>query len=137
MTTPLHVLVLDDSEDDVVLLLRELRRSGFDPTWECHETAGALAAALDREHWDLILSDYHMPSFSAVAVLQLVRDHGADVPVIVVSGDLRDDTIAAALAAGAREYVFKDDLAKLGLAIRRELGRVPHPPIRKRLEPRP
>ncbi len=121
MSTRLRVLLLDDSEDDVLLLLRELRRSGFDPIWERHESAVALAAALAHEDWDIILSDYHMPSFTALAVLELVRESGVDVPVIVVSGELADDTVASALAAGARAYIFKHDLAELGLAVRREL----------------
>ncbi len=82
----------------------------------------------------MILSDYHMPSFSAVAVLQLVRDHGVDVPVIVVSGELGDEAIASALAAGAREYIFKDDLARLGWVVRRELGRVARRALRQQPE---
>ncbi len=123
LVTPLRVLLLDDSEDDAMLLLRELRRSGFDLIWERHDSADALVAALERGNWDMILSDYHMPSFSAVAVLQLVREHGVDVPVIVVSGEVGDDTIASALAAGARAYISKDDLAKVGMAVRCELGR--------------
>ncbi len=130
----MRILLLDDSEDDVLLLLRELRRSGFAPIWERYESADALAKALEREQWDMILSDYHMPSFDALGVLQLVRDHGVDVPVIVVSGELSDEARASALAAGARAYIFKDDLTKLGWVIRGELGRVARRALRKQPE---
>jgi CheY-like chemotaxis protein len=123
MSIPLRVLLVEDSEDDATLLLRELRRSGFEPTWERHEDAAALTAALARQAWDIILCDYHMPAFSALAALELLQDLGLDLPVIVVSGEVGDEFALSALQAGARDYVCKDDLGSLGAVVLRELGR--------------
>jgi CheY-like chemotaxis protein len=121
MSIPIRVLLLEDSEDDATLLLRELRRSGFEPIWEHHEEAAGLTAALDRHAWDIILCDYHMPAFSALAALKLLQDLGLDLPVIVVSGEVGDEFVLSALRAGARAYIVKDDLRDLGAAVLREL----------------
>lgn len=104
------------------MLLRELRRSGFEPTWERHENSAALTAALARQAWDIILCDYDMPAFSALAALKLLQDLGLDLPVIVVSGEGGDEFALFALQAGARDYVCKDDLGSLGAVVLRELG---------------
>jgi CheY-like chemotaxis protein len=64
MSTPLRVLVVEDSEDDAALLLRELRRGGYDVTHERVDTASGMSAALDRQAWDLVVSDHSMPHFS-------------------------------------------------------------------------
>lgn len=123
MTIPLRVLLLEDSEDDATLLLRALRRSGFEVVWERHQTAAGLVAAVKREPWDFIFSDYHMPAFSALAALKLVDELGLDLPVIVVSGERAEEYALSALQAGARNYILKDDLTNLGPAVMRELGR--------------
>ena len=101
--------------------MRELRRGGFDPTFERVETREAMAAALEREPWDLIISDYSMPTFDAPRALALVRDRGLDVPVIIVSGTIGEETAVEALRAGASDFIVKDRLARLVPAIEREL----------------
>lgn len=121
MSIILRVLLLEDSEDDAILMLRALRRGGFEPIWERHETAAAMTEALRRQRWDIILCDYYMPTFSALAALRLLKECGIDVPVIVVSGERFEEIGRCVLAAGARDYVFKEHLESLGGVVTREL----------------
>ncbi len=123
MSTPLHVLFVEDSEDDVVQLVRELRRGGYSPTYERVETAEAMTAALEqRGDWELIISDYKMPHFSAEAALDLIHRTGRDLPFIMVSGVVGEDEAVAAMRAGAHDYIMKSNLARLVPAIERELS---------------
>jgi signal transduction histidine kinase/DNA-binding response OmpR family regulator len=121
MSTSLRVLIVEDSEDDALLLVRALRRGGYDPTFERVETAAAMKAALDQQTWDVVISDYAMPHFSALAALTLLKESGLDLPFIIVSGAIGEETAVAAMRAGAHDYVMKDDLARLGPAVQREL----------------
>ncbi len=119
--TPLRVLIVEDSEDDVLLLLRELRRGGYAPSHGRVDTAASMEAALEEE-WDLVISDHSMPAFSSSAALELLRRAGdADLPFIIVSGRIGEDTAVAAMKAGAHDYIMKDNLARLNSAIEREL----------------
>ena len=119
--TPLRVLMVDDSEDDALLLFRELRCGGYAPSWERVDTAEALAAALAAGAWELVLCDYAMPRFSGPAALRLIRERAPDLPVIVVSGQVGEDYTVAAIKAGAQDYVMKSNLARLVPAIERAL----------------
>ena len=121
MKRPLHVLVIEDSEDDAALLEIELSRAGYAP--ECHrvETPEALSAALERRGWDLVIADYHLPRFDGLAALGMVKETGLDLPFIIVSGYITDETAVAAMKAGAHDYVMKDNLARLAQAVEREL----------------
>jgi len=121
MGKPLRVLLVEDSEDDVALLLGELTRGGFEPAHACVDTPAAMSAALAREPWDIILSDYSMPHFSAPAALALLKDSGLDIPFIIVSGTVGEDLMTAAMNAGANDYVRHENLARLVPAIDREL----------------
>jgi PAS domain S-box-containing protein len=122
MGAPLRVLLVEDSEDDALLLLRVLRRGGFDPTWERVDTAAAMEAALDGRGWDLVISDHGMPAFDSSAALELLRRKGfVDLPFIIVSGQIGEDAAVAAMKAGAHDYLMKDNLARLNSAIEREL----------------
>src|SRR5688572_25417147 len=122
MGIPLSVLLVEDSENDALLLLRTLRRGGYDPTWERVETAAAMEAALDGRSWDLIISDHSMPAFSSLAALGLLRRKGfVDLPFIIVSGRIGEDAAVSAMKAGAQDYLMKDNLARLNSAIEREL----------------
>jgi len=85
------------------------------------ETPEALSAALDRQAWDLVIADYVMPRFNGFAAMAQVKDKGLDLPFIIVSGHISDDTAVAAMKAGAHDYVMKDNLARLGPAVQREL----------------
>ena len=122
MDAPLKVLLVEDSEDDALLLVRRLRRGGYDPTWERVDTASAMEAALDGRSWDLVISDHSMPAFSSSAALELLRRKGfVDLPFIIVSGQIGEDAAVAAMKAGAHDYLMKDDLGRLNSAIEREL----------------
>jgi len=121
MSTPLHVLIVEDSEDDTLLLVRALRRGGYDLTFERVETAAAMSAALDQQTWDIIISDYAMPYFSAPAALTLLKESGLDLPFIIVSGAVGEETAVEAMRAGAHDYIQKGNLARLIPAIEREL----------------
>src|ERR687898_2624661 len=122
MGMPLKVLLVEDSEDDALLLMRMLRRGGYDPAWERVDTAAAMEAALDGHSWDLVISDHSMPAFSSSAALGLLRRKGfVDLPFIIVSGQIGEDAAVAAMKAGAHDYLMKDNLARLNSAIEREL----------------
>lgn len=117
----LHVLIVDDSENDALLLVYELKRGGFAPIVERVETAEAMEAALSNKKWDVVLCDYHMPRFSAFEALEILKKQGIDIPFIIVSGAVGEETAVAAMKAGAHDYIMKDNLTRLVAAIEREL----------------
>src|SRR5256886_9440122 len=121
MGKPLRVLMVEDSEDDARLMLRELRGAGYDVPHERVHTAAALEAALDRHPWDLVIVDYSMPHFSGTAALAILRERGLDIPYICVSGTITEELAVAAMKAGANDYVTKGQLKRLLPAIQREL----------------
>jgi two-component system cell cycle sensor histidine kinase/response regulator CckA len=118
----LNVLVVDDSADDAEILVRELRRSGREISAERVFDPASMSASLRRHPWDLVLSDWTMPSFSGAAALELVKSAGVDVPFIIVSGTVTEDLAIKAMQSGARDWVLKDKLARLLPAVERELG---------------
>jgi len=117
----LKTLIVEDYENDALLLELELQRAGYEPVCERVETAAAMAAALQRGAWDLIVADYLLPHFSGLDALALVKEKGLDLPFIIVSGNITDDTAVAAMKAGAHDYVMKNNLSRLGPAVEREL----------------
>jgi diguanylate cyclase (GGDEF)-like protein len=119
--TPLRVLIVEDSEADTELLRRELMRAGYDPACERVETADAMGAALDRQDWDIVISDYTMPRFNGLEALQLVQQRKLDIPFIIVSGTIGEDRAVAAMKAGAHDYIMKGNYARLLPAVEREL----------------
>ena len=122
MGVTLRVLLVEDYEDDALILLRELRRGGYEPLSERVDTAEAMETALDEREWDLVIADHSMPAFSSLAALELLRSKGfADLPFIIVSGHIGEDVAVAAMKAGAQDYIMKDNLARLNTAIEREL----------------
>jgi two-component system cell cycle sensor histidine kinase/response regulator CckA len=130
----LRVLIAEDSEDDALLLIRELQRGGYDPEYVRVATADAMTAALDRQAWDLVLSDHSMPHFSGMAALALLRDRGLDVPFISVSGTSSEQEAVVAMKAGANDYVAKGRLNRLLPAIERELREAKGREARRALE---
>jgi signal transduction histidine kinase len=122
VSKPLRALVVEDSEQDAALLVLELRRGGYDLSFERVETAEAMQAALDSQTWDVVLSDYSMPRFSAPAALALVRGRDLDLPFIIISGTVGEETAVASLRAGAHDFLLKGSLARLLPAIEREMG---------------
>ena len=121
MDKPICVLIVDDSEDDGLLLVRNLKNGGFSPSYEQLDTAEAMSKALDNQTWDVILCDNSMPTFDASSALELYKDKGLDLPFIIVSGTIADETAVAAMKAGAHDYIMKGNLARLSSAIDREL----------------
>jgi len=117
----LRVLIIEDSEDDVLLVLRQLRKGGYDPEYERVETAEPMEKALREKSWDVVLCDYKLPHFSGFEALALFNKSGLDIPFIIVSGTIGEETAVAAMRAGARDYVMKDKLSRIAPAIAREL----------------
>ena len=134
MSTPLRVLIVEDSEEDAILTLRALSRSGYEPTFERVETAEAMGLALRSKTWDVVLADHNMPSFDSLNALMLVKRRGLDIPFIIVSGTIGEDTAVAAMRAGAHDYIMKDKLARLGPAVERELAEAEERRARRRAE---
>jgi diguanylate cyclase (GGDEF)-like protein/PAS domain S-box-containing protein len=118
---PLRVLIVEDSEDDAELLLIELRRAGYDPRFRMVQTRDGMIAALDEQEWDMVVSDYNMPHFSALGALDVMHDRNLDLPFIILSGAIGEETAVAAMKAGAHDYVMKGHVARLLPAIEREL----------------
>jgi putative nucleotidyltransferase with HDIG domain len=121
MGKPLRVLIVEDSEDDSLLLVRELKRAGYEVTAERVETADAMATALGEQTWDIVISDYSMPHFTGLYALRVLQNSGLDIPFIIVSGAVGEDTAVEAMKAGAHDFVMKSNLARLAPAIEREL----------------
>jgi signal transduction histidine kinase len=121
LSKPLRVLLVEDSEDDAALLLRELRHVGFKPASRRVETAKALAATLAEGSWELVLCDYTLPELDAPAALKILQESGHDIPFIIVSGTIGEEKAVESMRAGAHDFVLKDRLARLGPAVEREL----------------
>jgi len=121
MTPPLRVLMVEDSPEDADLVLVALRRGGFQVASTRVASAQAMAAALQEQSWDLVLSDYRMPGFGGMAALRLLQDTGLDIPFILISGAIGEEEAVAALKAGAHGYVLKNNLVRLCLEVDHEL----------------
>lgn len=117
----LNVLMVEDSEVDALLLVKELQRGGYDPVFERVETREETAAALGRQEWDVVLADYNLPHFSGADALELVKEIGLDVPFLIVSGTIGEETAVQAIKAGAHDYIMKDRLGRLVSAVERAL----------------
>ncbi|GAW68313.1 histidine kinase [Geoanaerobacter pelophilus] len=121
MSEELRVLLVEDSEEDSLLLIRELRRGGYELAHMRVETAESMRRALQDGEWDVVLSDYRMPSFDAPGALQVLHDSGQDIPFIIVSGKIGEDLAVAAMKSGASDYLMKGNLARLVPVMEREL----------------
>jgi two-component system, cell cycle sensor histidine kinase and response regulator CckA len=134
MSVPLRVLMIEDSEDDAALLVRELRRGGYDVNHERVDTPAGMSSALNKEKWDLVISDHSMPHFSGAAALKLLRQTESELPFIFVSGTMGEEAAVAALKDGAQDYVMKTNLTRLVPAVQRGLRELEERRERKRLE---
>lgn len=121
MKIPLKLLIIEDSEDDVELLLRELKKNNFDVVYDQIQSRPAMIEALNKTSWDIIISDYELPLFSGVKALEVYKELNLDIPFIVVSGNIGETTAVEMMRAGAHDYLMKDKLTRLIPAINREL----------------
>ncbi|HTD88452.1 MAG TPA: response regulator, partial [Candidatus Binatia bacterium] len=113
--------MIEDSEDDAILLLRTLKKFGYEFVQERVDTPQAMRIALDTASWDIIVSDYVIPGFGGLEALKIVQERHLDIPFIIVSGQIGEDSAVSVMKAGAHDYVMKDNLTRLGPAIGREL----------------
>ncbi len=134
----IRVLIVEDSADDAERMARELHRAAYDVSWARVDDAATACAALKEHSWEVILSDFNPPRFSARAALAITQESGHDIPFIVVSESIGEDEAVALMRSGAADYVFKDRLARLAPCATRELreakARAQNRAIQQRLE---
>jgi PAS domain S-box-containing protein len=133
-TDALRLLIVEDSEDDTWLIVRQLQQAGLHPDFQRVETLGALREALDGGTWDLIICDFSLPQFGGPAALAIYRQHELDIPFIIVSGAIGEETAVEMMKAGAHDYVMKNNLARLGPVVHRELAAAKERCARKQVE---
>ena len=121
MSKQLKILLVEDSEDDAALLTRELKKGGIQPTVLRVETAEAMKKALEKQEWDVVIADYVLPCFSGLEAIKLLKKTGKDLPFIIVSGKIGEDTAVETMKTGAHDYIMKGNLARLIPAIEREI----------------
>ncbi len=120
-TKALAVLIVEDMESDAQLIVRLLKKADYELVYEQVESAGQMRSALEKRAWDIVISDYKLPQFDGNAALKLLQEMGRDIPFIVVSGTIGEETAVAMMKAGAHDYLIKGDLARLVPAVEREL----------------
>ena len=103
---PVRVLIAEDSGDDLAIVLRALKRGGFQVTHRCVQTAADFSAALAADSWDAVLSDFNMPDFTGMDALRILRATGLDIPFILISATIGEETAVEAMKAGASDYVM-------------------------------
>jgi PAS domain S-box-containing protein len=121
MSQPLRILIVEDSQDDAFLVIQALKKGDYNATYERVEDAEGMKSALKDGVWDLVLCDYSLPSFNALAAQELLKETGIDIPFIIVSGTIGEETAVEAMRLGAQDYIMKDRLARLAPAVEREL----------------
>jgi signal transduction histidine kinase len=124
MSTPLSVLMVEDSDEDTELVIPELRRGDYDVIFKRVDTPQAMSATLEDRAWDVVICDFSLPHFSGADALRLLRGRNLDTPFIYVSGTIGEETAVDALKQGAHDYVMKGSLKRLLPAIQRELKEV-------------
>jgi two-component system cell cycle sensor histidine kinase/response regulator CckA len=134
MSTPLNVLLIEDSEDDTALIVRTIQRGGYETHHLRVETPDAFNTALATTQWDAIICDHSVPGLTSFTALEALRARDLDVPVIIVSGTIGEETAVRAMKAGAHDYVMKHNLARLLPALDRELREAQERAERRRAE---
>jgi PAS domain S-box-containing protein len=117
----LKIIVVEDSEDNAELIAIRLRREGYMFDFKRVENGKELKKALEEEHWDLVISDYELPAFSGRKTLEVIKREGCDIPLILVSGKIGEETAVEMLKEGASDWVMKDSLVRLASAVDRAL----------------
>jgi PAS domain S-box-containing protein len=121
MPAELRILVLEDDLLDAELAIATLDQAGYTCSWDCVDTRAAFLGRLDAQDYDLVLSDYNLPAFDGLSAVQLLRERDSDLPFILVSGTLGEETAIESLKAGATDYVIKSHLARLAPVVTRAL----------------
>jgi len=121
MNKPLRVLIIEDSDDDAHLLLRALRREGYDVSYEIVDTPSAMRSKLEQQDWDVITSDHAMPDFSVPEALAIAKELRPSLPFIIVSGEIALNMVVSLMKAGVQDYIQKGELPRIGPAIERAL----------------
>ncbi len=117
----LRVLMVEDSEDDELLLIRELKKGGYNSVYERVTSAAAMRKALKEKEWDIILCDYMLPRFNAPSAIYILKEANLDIPLIVVTGTVGEETAIECMRFGANDYIMKPNLSRLCPAISRAL----------------
>lgn len=136
MSDPLRILIVEDSAEDAELMIRGLQRSGLQVEHERVWDPGSFRAQLAGRSWDVVLSDYSLPGFGGLAALQEIRSRGIDVPFIIVTGTIDEETAVECLKQGADDYILKENLVRLGPAVENAIGVYEERRQRERLEAR-
>ncbi len=118
---PLRLLMIEDSEDDEFLIIRALKKGGYNPVYERVETSPGIQKALREKQWDIILCDYNLPDLIAPAAIALFKEANIDIPLFVVTGAVGEETATECMRLGAKDYIMKNNLSRLCPAIDREL----------------
>ncbi len=118
---PIHMLIVEDSEDEAFLLYSELNARGVRLDWKRVDSGRDLAAALNERDWDIIICDHNMPGFDSIAALQIVKQSGKDIPFVIYSGQITDQQAVSAMHDGVQDYIEKGNYARLMPVIEREL----------------
>jgi PAS domain S-box-containing protein len=134
MKKTFRILIAEDSEDDALLVLHQIRKGGYDIEHVRVETAEEMKLALKEKAWDIVLSDYQMPHFNGLEALAILKDSGIDLPFIIISGTIGEDVAVEAMKAGAHDYIMKNNLQRLFPAVERELRESRNRAERKRAE---
>lgn len=121
MEKTIRLLIIEDMEDDAILIVRELRKGGFEPVFTIVDTKEDLTETLKYQAWDIIISDYSLPRLNGIEALSIAKNYDADIPFILISGTIGEDIAVAAMKAGAHDYMMKDNLNRLVPAVKREL----------------
>ena len=122
MSKTLRLLQIEDSEGDADMILRLLRQGGFEVSSHRVEDADGFRCALEDPAWDVIIADYYLPGFDAPGALRILQECGQDIPCIVVSGKMGEDTAVEMMKSGAHDYLTKNNLTRLVPAVERELA---------------
>ncbi len=122
MNKELRVLLVEDSEDDATLLIRALKKGGVQPIVERVETEDGMNKALKKQDWDVVIADYVLPRFSGLDAISVLKKSEKDLPFIIVSGKIGEETAVEAMRAGAHDYIMKGNLTRLIPAIEREMA---------------
>lgn len=131
---PLRVLIIEDNQLDADLILRELRKGGFDPAGAVVETAGAFTREITANRPEIVLADYNLPQWTGLEALAILQREQLDIPLILVTGSLGDVKAVECIKRGATDYVLKDQLSRLAISVRRALQEKDQREQRKRAE---